>query len=205
MIDIVKEKGIKYLSDKDLISILIKGNTPQSVINESLVNLPDSLNELAKMELSDLESLNISSLKAIQIMATFEIGRRKMQEENNGIEINSTQAAANLFKPKLMDLQHEEFHVAFVGRKLKIIKYMELFKGGTDATTVDPKVMMKHALSIGGVYGILCAHNHPSGSPDPSEADRKITRKIQDICIIADIKFLDHIIIAGNKYYSFQS
>lgn len=205
VINLVKEKGVRYLSDKELVGIIIGGNTPGDSLNKSLIKLPDSLTELAKMELSDLESINISTLKSVQIMATFELSKRKLEEENEGVVLNSTQRAVNLFKPRLMDLKHEEFHVAFVGRKLKIIKYMEMFKGGTDATTVDPKVIIKHAFSIGGVYGILCAHNHPSEDPTPSEADRKITRKIQDICNIADIRFLDHIIIAGNKYYSFQS
>ncbi len=200
------EKGLNTLSNSELLAIILGTGTNEKDVLElamEIIQTAGSLQDLAKMTIQDLKKIKgIGPVKAITLMATFELSKRKLEEENESIIISSVIAAVKLFQPKLMDLKYEEFHVAFVNRKLKVIGYKEMFKGGIDSTTVDPKVILKEAMQR-DCYGIICAHNHPSGSPDPSEADKKITQKIKNSSEIVDIKFLDHIIIAGNKYYSF--
>ena len=86
---------------------------------------------------------------------------------------------------------------------IKIDKTKErISKGGVSGTVVDTKLIMKKALLL-LASSIVLVHNHPSGNTNPSEQDRIVTEKIKSACKLLEINLIDHIIIAGNSYYSF--
>ena len=74
--------------------------------------------------------------------------------------------------------------------------------GGLTGTVVDQKIILKKAL-LYLASSIILVHNHPSGNLKPSLADKKVTQKIKSACEMLEINLLDHLIIAGNAYYSF--
>lgn len=100
---------------------------------------------------------------------------------------------------ELHSKEREVFGVIFLDNQNKMITYIEMFQGTIDAASVYPREVIKEALKQNCVSLIL-AHNHPSGSSLPSEADKKITRHIQDACDLVGLRVLDHIIVGENTF-----
>jgi len=92
--------------------------------------------------------------------------------------------------------------VVFLDNRHKVVAYEELFRGTIDGASVYPREVVKRALQL-NTAAVILAHNHPSGDPTPSGDDVRITNKIRDAGTVLDIELLDHIIIGGNKFYSF--
>lgn len=203
------KKGTQSLSDAELLAILIgSGNKDESAVELSrriLRECKDNLNELAQFSIADLckRFKGIGEAKAITIKSALELGkRRKLQD---ALERKTVQTSADffeLFEPVLIDLSHEEFWVALLNNAMKVIEIKRLTQGGTNQTTVDIPMLLRAALEKSAT-GIVVAHNHPSGTTRPSRHDEAITQKIKTACQAIGIRFLDHIIVANGKYYSF--
>ena len=105
-------------------------------------------------------------------------------------------------QPLIGELQHEEFWIIYLNNSNKVILKNQLSKGGITGTLVDVRLVLKNALEVGAT-GLILAHNHPSGTLKPSEADKQITNKLKIASESLDIKVLDHLIITENAYFSF--
>jgi len=110
---------------------------------------------------------------------------------------------AEIFIPILSDIGHEEFWILLLNRANNVIERYQVSKGGITGTVVDPKLVFKKAIEVSASALVLC-HNHPSGNRSPSEADMQLTRKIADAAKLLDMQVLDHIIVAGDSFYSFS-
>ncbi|TNF45041.1 MAG: JAB domain-containing protein [Bacteroidetes bacterium] len=200
--------GSRSLSDAELIAILIgSGNLNETAVELSrriLASTNNNLNELGKKSIEYLQTFKgIGQAKAITIVAALELGkRRKESDDNNKNKITSSKDAADYFQPLLGDLNHEEFWIMFLDRGNKIKDSFRISQGGISGTVIDVRIILKAALEKQASSIILC-HNHPSGTLQPSDADLKITRKINEAAKIMDISVLDHVIIGDQKYYSF--
>ena len=200
--------GVRALSEAELIAILIgSGNADESAVELSrriLASVTNNLHELGRKTISDLQKFKgIGEAKAITIMAALELGRRRKESEpTERPKINSSADAANIFKPLLSDIPHEEFWVLLLNRNNLVIDKMIISRGGITGTVIDVRIIMKMALECLACSIILC-HNHPSGNLIPSEADKEITRKIKDAGKLFDISVLDHVIVGNNSYFSF--
>ena len=104
-------------------------------------------------------------------------------------------------KLKLEELEYEVFSVLLLNNKHGVIKYKEMFRGTIDGASVHPREVVKEAL-IYNASAVVLAHNHPSGSAEPSRADIAITAKLKDALKLIDIRVLDHLIV-GNDVVSF--
>ncbi|MBX2827316.1 MAG: DNA repair protein RadC [Flavobacteriaceae bacterium] len=201
-------KGPSSLSDAELIAILIgSGNKSESAVALSkriLSQSGNSLKELGKKSIPDLlEFYGIGEAKAITILAAMELGRRR-QAENvlDRRRITSSHMAFEFLRPMLSDLHHEEFWAVYLNNSNKVLQTHQLSKGGITGTVVDVRLTMKTALQLSAV-GIILAHNHPSGTLVPSEADKQLTKKFIFAGNSLDIKILDHLIITEKTYFSF--
>ena len=96
----------------------------------------------------------------------------------------------------------ESFFILLVNRGNQTTGYVKISQGGTAGTVVDPKIVAKYAIDSLAA-GVILAHNHPSGNIQPSESDKAITNKIRDGLKLFDITTLDHIILGGERYFSF--
>lgn len=121
--------------------------------------------------------------------------------EDDKTQIRSSNNAYELVKD-LQFLDHERFEVLALNRQNKVIERILISQGGVASTVVDTKILFKRLL-ICGASGFICVHNHPSGNLQPSQDDFDLTRRINECAKIIDIKLLDHIIVAGNSFYSF--
>jgi DNA repair protein RadC len=200
--------GSRSLSDAELIAILIgSGNQKETAVELSrriLSSVENNLNELGAKGIGYLKKFNgVGEAKAITIIAALELGKRRKEAGlANRDKITASKDVAEIFQPLLTDLPHEEFWVLLLNRGNKIIDKQMVSQGGISGTVIDVRLILKMAVEKLASSIILC-HNHPSGTLEPSDADRKITDKLKRAGELMDIPVLDHVIIGGNKYYSF--
>jgi DNA repair protein RadC len=103
---------------------------------------------------------------------------------------------------KLGGQRHESFVVLFVDVKNRLIADKELFRGTLSHTSVYPREVVKTALACNAA-SVIFAHNHPSGTPEPSEADLLLTRTLKQALALVEIRVLDHFVVAGPLVHSF--
>lgn len=201
-------KGKAALSDAELIAILLGSGTSSlsavELAKKVLQPAGNNLHELARHTVKDLIKIKgIGEAKALTIVAALELGRRRKEiEGNQKPKIAGSRDAYDILKADLLDISHEEFWIVLLNRANRVIKKSQISQGGVAGTVADPKIIFKLALEE-LASGIILAHNHPSGNLTASQADLDLTKKIKDAGKLLDIQVLDHIIVAGQKYFSF--
>ncbi len=201
-------KGIMSLSEAELLAILIGAGTKEAsavdLAKEILRVSGNNLNDLSRLTVHDLKKIKgIGEARAISIVAAMELGRRrKLEEVRKKKRISTSRDVYDFFHPFIGDLPHEEFWVLHLSRSNRILAWKRISQGGIAGTVTDVRLILKDALENTASSLIIC-HNHPSGTLQPSEADKEITKKISQAAAIMDIRLLDHIIIGEGGYYSF--
>jgi len=201
-------KGKSALSDAELIALLIGSGTGSlsavEVARQVLQTVGNNLHDLAKLSVKDLmKSKGIGEAKAITIVAAMELGRRRKEYEvQERPKVASSKEAYELVKGDLMDLAQEEFWVLLFNRANRLIKKKRVSEGGVSGTVADPKIIFKLALEE-LASGIIVVHNHPSGNLTASQNDINLTKKLKEAGKVMEVQLLDHLIIAGQKYFSF--
>jgi DNA repair protein RadC len=201
-------RGKTSLSDAELIAILIgSGTKTMSAVDLSRLILRHAnhdLSVLARLSVKDLMKFKgIGEAKAIAIVSALELGRRrKEQEEPVRQKVTSSRQAYDLMRSELYDEVVEHFYLILLNRANYLIKKQLISQGGTAGTVVDPKMVFKSALEH-MAHSIILVHNHPSGSPEPSEQDKKLTQRLVRIGRDMDLTILDHVIFTDGGYFSF--
>lgn len=201
--------GAASLSDSELLAILINSGTREKsavdVAREILAVAGNSLNTLAGMSLDRLCAIQgIGEAKASRMLAAFELATRLQSEPPTPrIHITASSSVSRIFSPMMRNLAHEECWVLFLNRANKVIAKEKISVGGISGAILDPRLIIRKAVDK-LASAIILVHNHPSGNPYPSEMDRKQTRALRDAAGLLDIALLDHVIIAGDRYYSFS-
>ena len=147
----------------------------------------------------------IGIAKAVQISAALELGRRRQvsaKVRNRNEIIRSSKDVYDRLVLKLADLGHEEFWILLLRRSNAVMSEVMISRGGLTGTVADPKVIFSKALAMRAA-GIVAIHNHPSGKSNPSRADRELTKNLQWAGKMLDCPLLDHLIVAGDDYFSF--
>jgi DNA repair protein RadC len=116
-----------------------------------------------------------------------------------GTIIQSPRDSNKYLVSKMAHLEHEVFAAVFLTNRHKIIEFKILFTGTIDATTIHAREVVKQALSVNAAAVIL-AHNHPSGDPTPSAADKHITKQLKTALELVDIRVLDHLVIGSDDH-----
>ncbi|WP_026714660.1 RadC family protein [Flavobacterium daejeonense] len=201
-------KGKAALSDAELIAILIgSGSRNESAVDLSkriLGSVQNNLNALGKLSMAQLMQFKgIGEAKAISIMASMELGRRRRAEEAQELDkITSSKSVFEIMQPIIGELPHEEFWILYLNNSNKVISKAQMSVGGITGTLVDVRLVFKMAFEKGATALILC-HNHPSGTLIPSDADKQLTKKLKIAGDSLDIKVLDHLIVTERNYFSF--
>jgi DNA repair protein RadC len=204
----LRAKGVKILSDTELLAILIqqgtRNRTAVDLARDVLAASKQNLKELGRLSMADLLKINgIGEAKAMIILAALELGRRRQAAQNlEKPVVNGASSVASFLQTILQDHDHEVFIVLYLNRANKINHYEIISSGGMSGTVADPRVILRRALEEKAVGIILC-HNHPSGSLRPSHADRELTLKIREAARYFDILVLDHIIVSHEGFFSF--
>ena len=205
--------GITTLSDAELLAIIfgsgLKGKSVICLSQEILSDIGNRLDRLTKMTIPELSSkyTGIGLAKATSLAASIELGRRCQRaieyEGQQDPKIQSSRDVFLLMRTKLENLTHEQFWVLHLSRAAKVTSMDCSSTGGTAATLVDVKIVIKSAIDKLS-SSIILVHNHPSGNITPSNADKALTARIKASAELLEIKVLDHIIVGQGNYFSFM-
>ena len=124
------------------------------------------------------------------------------QKMQRGTSFTSPAAVKEYLFAKLSGFEHEVFAVLFMDTQHRLIEYAEMFRGTIDGASVYPRELVKEALRLNAA-AVIISHNHPSGNPEPSQADKVLTQRLNEALRLVDVRVLDHVIVAGNSTASF--
>ena len=146
----------------------------------------------------------VGPAKAISLAAAFELGARCRRDMKNAeAVIRSSKDVYELMRGHMELLDYEEFWILILTRG-NTVKYRRcISQGGTSATVVDVKLLLKRAIDC-VASAIILVHNHPSGAVRPSADDDHLTKRIKDGAQLLDIRVLDHVIIGRDRFYSYN-
>ncbi len=207
-----REKLLAYgknaLTDTELLALLLgsgtRGESALTLSRKILDSVSYNLSELSKLNIADFSRFRgIGHAKAVKVAAAIELGRRRRFSE--GLQrksIGSSRDAFEIIHPVIADLAYEEFWIITLNRANRIKRTMCVSQGSVSGTVADPKKIFKMALEDNASAVILC-HNHPSGLVQPSANDNLVTKKCRESGRFLELPVLDHIIVAGEKYFSY--
>ena len=118
------------------------------------------------------------------------------QRVQRGQSFSDPALASRYFQDMVGCLEREVFAAAYLDTRHRLIEYVELFQGTIDGAEVHPREVLKRALRCNAAAVIL-AHNHPSGTVEPSAADRAVTARLKQALALIDVRLLDHIVVGG--------
>ena len=161
--------------------------------------------ELRTMTPPELEHVPyLGRVRAARVYAVVELSRRLMSLPlERGVAIQCPRDVFAALAPRMLDLGRESFEALYLDTKHRIITQETISLGSLASCEVDPKEILRTALKVRAV-GVIVAHAHAnSGDPAPSAEDRALTRRLEQAAKTVGIKFLDHIVIGTEGYYSF--
>ncbi|MEF9977598.1 MAG: DNA repair protein RadC [Thermomonas sp.] len=191
--------GAGSLSDAELLAIFLGSGTAGRDAVASARDLlagNGGLRALLDREPKAMTRLRgIGPARACALAAALELGHRHLAAQlERGEMLGDPAAAGRYFAQRLRGLAHEVFAVLFLDTRHRALGFEELFRGGIDGAEVHPRTLVERALARGAA-AVIIGHNHPSGNPEPSAADRAVTARIKQALGLVDIRLLDHFII----------
>ena len=203
--------GAEYLSNAELLAIIIKRGTKeetsvelaQKILKLRENGLKDDLSFLKKLSINDFIKIKgIGKVKAIQLKAICELAIRMSKPANyKGIIIRSPKDVADMLLDELKDEKHEISKIFLLDNRNRILRIETLATGGSNFVDVGIKQIITLSLKV-EANKVILVHNHPTGISTPSEADIKFTDKLYNALSIFEIDLLDHIVIGNMNYVS---
>ena len=204
----LQKLGAEALSVQELLALVIgrgvAGRSVMTIAQELMARFGNAgrISEATAEELSMVKG--VGPAKAAQLKACFELGKRKELETEYGYEdydIKNPQIVAKVIRTHIKDMKKEHFMLMALNTRNKIIRIDNISVGTLNASLVHPREVFNKAIAH-AASSVVIAHNHPSGDPEPSEEDLKITRRLVDAGRILGIEVLDHIIIGKHTVKS---
>ena len=200
--------GAEALSNAELLAIILRtgsqGETAVDVGNKLLKMYEGNLRELFTTDVNELSKIKgLGFVKAVQLKACLELAKRIFEYKPEKNQVRSTQDVVNMLMPELRFEKQEKLFAVFLGTKNYLIKRKLVSVGGIDVNVFKPKEILYMAVRENS-SAMIIVHNHPSGDPEPSEDDIKITKKLVEAGKVIGIPLQDHIIIGDGTYISMK-
>lgn len=204
--------GPGHLDHAELLALFLgtgmKGKSAIQLGREILRHF-GSLHALGSADLEELKACpGLGPAKSCQLAAAFELGARLAREQINSTPLDSPERIHQAFGPQLSHLNHEKLIVAMVDSRLVHVHTTTVSSGVLTETTAHPREILQPVI-LRKAYGFILIHNHPSGDPTPSQADRTFTRRLQEGADLLGLRLVDHVIIGRpgpgrEPYHSFR-
>ena len=200
------QRGPAALSDAELLAIFLRTGVRGKTALDLARDILDVFGGLRPLLEADLKRFNqirgLGPAKYVQLQGVLELGRRYLEDSiKRGTPLSSPADTRSYLSARLRAHPHEVFACLFLDNRHRVIAFEELFNGTIDGASVHPREVIRRAL-FHNAAALILAHNHPSGVAEPSQADRQITRRLQDALGLLDIRVLDHIVIGDAETVS---
>ena len=145
----------------------------------------------------------LTPAKRKQALAIVELYKRFLSKKDERKQIRSSVDIFNIMRPLVESLTIEEVWVLYLNQSNKVVAQKRLSVGGITETMADVRLILRYALQILST-NIVLVHNHPSGQVRPSLSDNQLTERLRQASKLLNIRLLDHVIIGGEKYFSYS-
>ena len=192
--------GAGALSDSELIAILLRTGLPGANavdVARQLLQRYGSLGGLARCTVAELSEIKgVGPAKGVQLAAAFGLATRLARERLSKQKMDTPALINDLLGDELRALHRESLRVVLLDTKLRLLRTEEISLGSLNESTAHPREVLRPAI-IHAAYAFVLVHNHPSGDPSPSDADRRTTIRLAEAARLLQITFLDHVIIGA--------
>ena len=198
--------GPAALSDAQLLGLVIGSGTGRRsaiALGEVVLHSVGGTGGLARADRARLQAAGVGPATAARIVAALELGRRALAAERDGAILDSPGAAAAALAPHLAHRDREVLVVALLTRKQRLIAICPIYVGNVAGTSVRVGELFTEALRRNAA-GIVLAHNHPSGDPEPSADDLRTTRDAVAAGRLLGVSVVDHLIIGSGRHVSLR-
>ncbi len=202
--------GIENLSNAELLAIIIKTGTKEKTsieLAQEILSIEkngkENIQFLQDVTIQDLTKIKgVGIVKAIQIKAVCELNKRMARPiSKEVIKISRAYDVYQLLTNEMRYEKREKLKVLALNTRNILLKIIDVSQGGTSSIAIDLKDILSEPIKIGAAK-IILVHNHPAGSTIPSQPDIQLTKKLYNVASQLGIEFIDHIIIAKDKYES---
>jgi len=192
--------GAAALSDSELIAILLRtgiAGTNAVALAAQLLQRYGNLQQLSRASFKEIASIKgIGPTKATQLLAAFGLGQRLARETVCRQRIDTPELVYELLGAEMRSLPLERLRVILLDTRYHLIRVEEISTGTLNESIAHPRDVFRPAIAW-NAYGLIVAHNHPSGDPTPSDADRRLTIRLAEGANLLQLRLLDHVIIGA--------
>ncbi len=199
-------RGAAALSDAELLALLLRSGIPGKNVLQLAQELVDRFGGVAGLLHTPAEALKtvkgLGPAKRAELVAVLELARRALAQQLTQKPLfNTPQAVRDYLQLQLGGLHHEVFAVLFLDSQHRLIALEEMFRGSLTQTSVYPREVVKQALTL-NASSVVLAHNHPSGTAQPSRADEALTHTLKAALALVDVRVLDHFVVTASQAVS---
>lgn len=196
------QRGPSALSDAELLALLLRTGIQGKNVLELAQELVDRFKGVRGLLHSGADALGqvkgLGPAKRAELLAVVELARRALAEELKAQPLfDSPQAVAHYLQLHFGHKPHEVFAVLFLDSQHRLIALEELFRGTLAQTSVYPREVVLRALHHHAA-AVVFAHNHPSGTAEPSRADEMLTQTLKSALSLVDVRVLDHFVVTAS-------
>ncbi len=203
-------EGPRALTREEVLAIIIsRGGAGRSVLDiaRELTTRFKTIPRLAAAPVEELQQVRgIGRAKACQIKAALELAQRMDEpaDEEEGTDLSTARAVFDLVRGRIGRLTRERFVALYVDSRSRFLGRDDVSTGTIDSTVAHPREVFERAIRARAA-GLIVVHNHPSGDPQPSDDDIRLTRRLAEAGKVVGIRLVDHVIVARREFYSFRS
>ena len=199
-------RGAAALSDAELLALLLRSGIQGKNVLQLAQELVDRFGGVAGLLHTPAEALKtvkgLGPAKRAELVAVLELSRRALAQQLTQKPLfNTPQAVRDYLQLQLGGLHHEVFAVLFLDSQHRLIALEEMFRGTLTQTSVYPREVVKQALTL-NASSVVLAHNHPSGTAQPSRADEALTHTLKAALALVDVRVLDHFVVTASQAVS---
>jgi DNA repair protein RadC len=200
--------GACALGDNELVAVVLgHGQRRASALDLANAALAavGGVGGLARTAFDELRRIpGIRSARAARLLAAVELGRRTVvQAARPRVQMTSPRSVAEYLMPQYGNRRVEQFGVLLLDTKHRVLRSTVLSVGTLDASIVHPREIFREAVA-GGAASLVLFHNHPSGDPEPSREDTRLTERLVAAGTLMGIEVLDHVILGEARYFSYR-